>query len=232
MRLWILGVAAIGLLGCGAGADASATGSTSSSAASSTGAGGAGTGGASASSSASSSGSTGGAGGQGGAGWGPAQCPPLPPGVKVGINEGDQLPDIVVKTCDGADYSLKELCGAQALWIFAAHGWCPLCQSVSSQADEIHDSFAGKGLASVNIVVADAQNNPPDAAYCALWRTQHNQQDVITLYDPTGAVLALWPGGSSSLSAFVDHQRIITGKLVHTSDTAMIKAGIQKALSN
>ena len=55
---------------------------------------------------------------------------------------------------------------------------------------------------------------------------------MTRIYDPTGAVLALWPGGSSSLSAFVDHQRIITGKLVHTADTAAIKAGIQKALSN
>jgi hypothetical protein len=232
---------AVALLGCsgdegGSGSSASSDAASASAGASSTGAsmsggtggtGGAGQGGAG------GAGQGGGGAGQGGAGgsasaWGPDQCPA--PGPNVGYEIGDQLADIVVKTCDGADYSLTELCGANGLFIFAAHGWCPLCKSVSSQQEAIHDSFAGQGLASVNIVVETGLGDPPDADYCKLWRDQYGQEDVITLYDPTGAVLALWPGGSSSLSAYVDDSRIIVSKLVHNSDVQAIKAEIQKAL--
>ena len=120
--------------------------------------------------------------------------------------------------------------GASALWIFAAYGWCPLCQSVSGKQEAIHDSFAGQDLASVNIVVATAMGDPPDADYCKLWRDTHGLTDVATFFDPTGATLALWPGGSSSLSAYVSGDRIIVSKLVHESDTATIEGEIQKAL--
>lgn len=258
MRPWIFGAAITALIGCGpapskdsdsstngGASSSSATSSTTSSGGASSSGGGSGgsdtsvsssagpgTGGSGAAttSSASTGGASGGSGGQGG--LGPELCPGLPAGAQVGTDIGDQLPDITVKSCDGTDYSLKELCGAQGLWIFAAHGWCPLCQSVSNNAEFIHDGYAGQTLASVHIIVADAQNNPPDGPYCDLWRSQHGHEDVVTLYDPTGTILQLWPGGSSSLSAFVDENRVITGKLVHTSDITQIKAGIDQALVN
>lgn len=175
--------------------------------------------------------STGGAGTGGDAPtWGPDQCPSPPDGVTVGIEVGQQLPELVVKDCDGNDYSLSELCGANGLWLFAAHGWCPLCQNVSSSAEAIHDSFAAQGLATAIIVVETGSSQPPGANYCKTWRDQFGLVDVVTLYDPTGAILEVWPGPSSSLSAFVDSNRVIVSKLYHDGNIATIEANIQEAL--
>ena len=149
---------------------------------------------------------------------------------EASFDVGDKLTGIVVKDCDNNDVSLDKFCAADALFIFAAHGWCPLCKKVSSEAEAIHDSFAGMNLASVNIVVETGLGDVPDADYCKLWRDQNKEEDVVTLFDPTGAVLTLWPDDTSSLSAFVDHSCLITGRLMHNSDITMIKAGIQAAL--
>ncbi|MEJ7730828.1 MAG: hypothetical protein WKG00_16620, partial [Polyangiaceae bacterium] len=121
-------------------------------------------------------------------------------------------------------------CGAEALWIFAAHGWCPLCQSVGKQAETLHDSFAGSGLVSVNVVVQDPDFGPPDAAYCKKWRDLNGLEDVITLFDPEGELLPLW-SDSTSLSAFVSADRRIVSKLEHDSNIEHIAAGIEGALA-
>lgn len=174
----------------------------------------------------------GGAGGGAGNDWGPDKCPSPPEGVTVGIEVGQQLPEFTVKDCDGNDFSLSELCGAEGLFLFAAHGWCPLCQSVSSKAEAIHDSFAGEGLASAIVLVQTGSSQPPTASYCQLWRDQFGLEDVLTLYDPTGSILQLWPGMSSSLSAYVDRDRVIVSKLQYDSNAETIKARIQEALDH
>ncbi len=173
--------------------------------------------------------------GTGGSGavWGPDQCPATPPGVAVGFDIGDQLGDIVVKDCDGNDVSLTTFCGASALFVFGAFGWCPLCQSVSAQQEALTDELAGQNVASLNVIVENAQGDPPNAEYCKIWRDAYGHEDVVTLYDPTGAILALWDGGgSSSYSAFMDSDRVIVSKLEHTSDLEAIKAGIEGALAH
>jgi hypothetical protein len=176
-------------------------------------------------------GEQGGADGEGGdAVLGTELCPD-DAGIAEGFDVGQRLGGIEVRRCSGEVVSLDAFCGAQALWIFAAHGWCPLCQSVSSEQESIQQEYAAQGLVSVNIVVADGLDDPPDAAYCDLWRSEHGHAEVVTLYDPTGSVLALWPGGSSSLSAFVDADRVIRAKLVHESSVAKIRAELDAALA-
>lgn len=177
--------------------------------------------------------------GQGGAsatsttGAGPALGPELcpDPAVSVGFDVGQQLADIVVKDCAGNDVSLDTLCGASALWIFAAQGWCPLCKSVSAKQEAIVADYAAEGLVGVNVIVETAQYEPPTAAYCELWRETYGQTEVFTLYDPTGSILALWPGGSSSLSAFIDRDRIVASKLSYEADEATIRAEIEATLA-
>lgn len=159
-----------------------------------------------------------------------AVCPSS--GPELGFEVGNRLANVVVKSCDGTDYSLDELCGAKGLWILASHGWCPLCKSVSEQQEAFHDQWEGKGLASVTVIVEDAQSNPPDADYCALWHETYGHQNVLTLYDPTGSILALWPNGSSSLHAFVNADRVIVSKLEHTSDLGAIQAEIEKLVGS
>lgn len=154
-------------------------------------------------------------------GLGPEFCPT--DGPPVGVDVGDRLPSLEVMTCDDQKVSLDSLCGANGLWIFAAHGWCPLCQSVSSKQEAIVDEYAPKGLVAVNILVQDGQGNPSSAAFCKQWHETYGHEDVLPLYDPTGNILQLWPGGSSSLSAFVDKDRVIQSKLVHTADEQTIR---------
>jgi hypothetical protein len=168
--------------------------------------------------------------GTGAGGLGPELCP-ADPGVVEGFAVGERLADVVVKDCAGNDVSLSAFCGAEALWIFAAHGWCPLCQSVSGAQESILDEYAGQGLVAINVVVKNGQSESPSADYCALWRETHGHQDVFTLYDPDGDILALWPGGSTSLSAFVDRNRIVRSKLEHESDQEAIRAEIEAALA-
>ncbi len=255
MRGWMAGALVIAAFGCGdaksssgsggtstggtsagaGGGSAASTGSGAAGGAGGTGAGGeatAGTGG-SGSTTTTSAASTGSGGGGGDPGWGVDQCQSPPAGVAVGYAIGDQLPEIVVKDCDGNDVSLKELCGASALWIFAAYGWCPLCKSVSEQQEVIHDSFAGQDLASVNIIIENGQGSTPDENFCKTWRAKFGMEDVRTFYDPTGAILALWPEqGTSSMSAFLDNDRVLVSRFVHSADVAAIKAGIHGALAH
>lgn len=226
----------------GEGGSAGATTASGGDAGGEAGTGGAGTGGASTGGAgtggAQTTGGTGGAGaggastGGGDTGWGPDQCPSPPDGVTVGIEPGQQLPEIIVADCDGNEYSLNNLCGSQAFWLFAAHGWCPLCQNVSANAEAIQDSFADQGLATAVVIVETGAGLPPSASYCKLWRDEHGLSDVVTLYDPTGAILDVWPGGSSSLSAFIDKNRVIVSKLQHESNLDTIKSNISAALSN
>ena len=161
---------------------------------------------------------------------GPEHCPGPTSGVEVGYAVGNQLADIIVKDCDGNDYSLQSLCGAKTLHIFASHGWCPLCQSFSGQQELVHDEYASQGLASVNIVLEKASGAAPDAAYCKLWRDQFGLSDVVTLYDPTGAAKVLW-SNTSSLSAFVSADRIIVSKMEHDANVNTIRTRIEEALA-
>lgn len=180
----------------------------------------------------SGSGGSGGSGGSAGAGGGlgAEYCPEPIPGVDVGYAVGNQLADIVVKDCDGNDYSLQALCGAKALHIFASHGWCPLCQSFSGKQEMLHDEYAAQGLASVNIVLEKASGAPPDADYCKLWRDQFGLSDVVTLYDPTGAAKVLW-SNTSSLSAFISADRVIVSKLEHDANVTTIRTRIEEVLA-
>ncbi len=180
-----------------------------------------------ASTSASSTGSTGSAGG-----LGPEYCPAPDPAFPEGFDIGDRLAGVTVKDCAGNDVGLDAFCGADALWIFAAHGWCPLCQNVSGKQEAILADYAGQGLVAINVVVENGQSQPPDASYCETWRDSHGLVEVYTLYDPTGDILALWPGGSSSLSAFVDRDRLIVSKLSYSANTeTAIREQIEAALA-
>ena len=162
--------------------------------------------------------------------WGGDKCPALASGVTSGLATGNQLSKIVVKDCDGNDVSLDQFCGASALWIFAAHGWCPHCQAVSKNAEAIHTSFAGRNLASVNILVENASYDVPTAQDCKAWRTANKLQNVVTLFDAKGATRGLWDNNTTALSVFVNARRLIVGKS-HTDSTTALKGSIESALT-
>ena len=165
-------------------------------------------------------GQTGSTGASGAAALGPEHCPAEP---AVGTAVGDRLGDLLVRDCDGSEVRLENYCGAAGLWIFAAHGWCPLCQSVSEKQEEILAEYADRGLVALNVVVETGASESTTDAYCELWRDTHKHEKVVTLHDPTGEILSLWPGGTTSLSLCVGGDRTIRSKLEHVSSETAIR---------
>jgi hypothetical protein len=51
---------------------------------------------------------------------GGAVCPPLAP---FGVELGDTMPDLVLKTCDDGEVSLHSLCEKEAVWLFGYADW-------------------------------------------------------------------------------------------------------------
>jgi len=84
----------------------------------------------------------------------------------------------------------------------------------------------------LNVVVETGASELPYPSYCDLWQSEHGHVEVVTLYDPDGAIFSLWPGGSTSLSAFVDADRIIRAKLVHEADLTIIRAELESVLAD
>jgi hypothetical protein len=167
----------------------------------------------------------------GGSSWGPSSCPALPAGKSVGLATGQQLANLVVRDCDGNAYALDSVCGSSATWLFVAHGWCPYCQSVSKNAESTLSSYAGRNVAAVNVLVENAASGPPTMTDCKAWRDTYALTHVIALYDPDGVTRGLFDAGSSALSVFLDKERVIRSKIIHTDDVVAIKAGIDAALA-
>jgi hypothetical protein len=165
--------------------------------------------------------------------WGSDQCPPVQPdGAASGYATGNQLGSIVVRDCDGNAITLDAFCGAAALWIFAADGWCPHCQAVTSNAEALAAGYAGKDLAAVNILVSNASGTLPSASDCKAWQVTYGLgTSVVALYDPTGTTIKLWDNAETALSVFVAHDRTITGK-THSDVTSDITQGIDAALAH
>jgi len=163
--------------------------------------------------------------------WGPMACPDAD-GVSVGFGVGEQLVTLGFRTCEDELFSLDALCGADALWLFLPHGWCPHCVKTSGFQEQVHDALGGvaAGLASVNIIVEDNKRQKPTAEYCRAWRDAHGHEDVITLYDPTGAALSLWSQNYTALNVFVNRERVIQHKL-HTDDRVAIEGQVQALLN-
>jgi hypothetical protein len=145
---------------------------------------------------------------------------------------GERLADLDLRSCDDEVVPLSDFCGAGALWIFGASAWCPLCQAVSAEMEAVQAEYAASGLVSIAVVIEQGVGEAPDASNCSAWRAKHGHESVFTLHDPLGVLQpALWPEGSSSLSAFVDGEGVIRGKLVHESNLDTIRDGIEAALA-
>lgn len=165
-------------------------------------------------------------------GWGTAECPPLPAGVAVGFLRGDQLGELVLRDCEGNDFDLREVCGARAVWMSFAHGWCPHCRENGSNMERIHaDAAAAGDLASLNIIVEDNDFDTPNELICSAWRSEYAQDRVLTLYDPTGASLVLWEQNATALNVMLDDSRVIADKL-HTDVEDELRAALSSVLGD
>ncbi|MFT7624631.1 MAG: hypothetical protein ACI9WU_003819, partial [Myxococcota bacterium] len=123
-------------------------------------------------------------------------------------------------------------CGADGMWVFAAHGWCPHCKKAAGFAEDVHDFFWSEGseLATVVILVQSGSNQPPTKSDCSAFRQQMDHDNVVTLYASTGQANVLWQNNLTALSVFVDGNRVITNK-ANTDVQGQIESEIQKAIS-
>lgn len=161
--------------------------------------------------------------------WGSDKCPPLPQGVTQGPLTGNYLANLTLKDCDGNDVALDHFCGASALWLFVAHGWCPHCKKTSSLAEQIQRDYEDQGLATAVVLVENAQGQPPTQADCKAWRTGYGLDHAAALYDPTGVALQLYEQNFTALSVFVGGDRVITEKK-HTDVESSLRTSIAALL--
>ena len=163
-------------------------------------------------------------------GWGAQHCPAPPPEIAVGYQQFQQLGEIPLKTCNGDNVTLADVCGADAAWLYFVHMWCPNCRALGDMAESIHDSFEGQNLASVNVIVENSSGHPPDEDDCSSWRDTFDQEDVITLFDPEGKSFVLWNEAYTSLNVTLDSRRVIMGKF-HSSRDRDVLASIGARLA-
>jgi len=161
---------------------------------------------------------------------GPEHCPEVPDGYLVGEQINEVLPDYELRHCDGGEASLTEVCGAEALFLFSAQGWCSICQNVSVHLEGIQAEYADLGLKTVLVLTEHTDaGTPPDADLCSYWRSESPHEEVLTLYDPNGTLFSLWGGGSSQ-SAFIDRDRVIRSKLVGVGSLDELRGQIAAVL--
>jgi hypothetical protein len=164
-------------------------------------------------------------------GWGPDACPDTPAGVSVGYEIGDQIGDLVLYECAGEPVDLRELCGAEAVWLSFAHTWCPHCKKAGSEMERIHRSYvdAGVDLASASVVVEEITGKEPDEDDCSGWREEQGQDLVVTLYDDDRDSFVLWDENLTNLNVVLNRDRVILTK-IHTDVEEDIRAAIDLAL--
>lgn len=157
-----------------------------------------------------------------------AGCPPVPQGVASGFETGEQLGKLRLKDCNGSDFALDELCGADATWILVVQAWCSECRETTAQSEALLATFAGN-VAAVNILLENADGKAPTAADCTAWRRSRGLAHVVTLYDPLRATEVLYDEATDPLHVILDKDRVIRTKL-HGSEPASISAAISSAL--
>jgi thiol-disulfide isomerase/thioredoxin len=160
--------------------------------------------------------------------WTSAACPAP---ANAGVATGQQLKDIVLKDCDGNDYPLAKTCGADATWLAVLHAWCPHCKKIASFSEAVATSYAGKNLAAIQVVVESPDSKPPTQADCKAWRDGYGLKNIVTLYDPNPRqnTLKLFDTSSTSLTVYIDKNRVIKKKL-YTDVKASITREIDAAL--
>lgn len=179
------------------------------------------------------SGSSGTSGGSSGRRSGSARastCAEPPKGIVVGTEKGAVAPDYLVRDCDDNDVHLADFCEGDATWLYEVHTWCPHTQAVSEFAESLHHKNKSRKLMTVHVLVENEDRQPPTARDCKEWKARYGLKDVVVLYDASQASKALNDSTFTSLSVFLDKQRIIRGKS-HADAQDLIQKGIDGAFT-
>ncbi len=143
-------------------------------------------------------------------------APDLPPDPCVAIEAtgdavGDVPEDVTLLDCDGVAHSLRDLCAADAAWIYLYTGWCPPCQRTADQADAFFTEFRDRGLASYLVITQTPEFGVPNAGYCAGVR-DHFGLSMPVLYDPDLALPAALGTGNNAVHLVLGPGNVIAHK--------------------
>lgn len=145
-----------------------------------------------------------------------------------GFAVGDVLGEVPVRDClTGETASLKEVCGASATWIFAAHTHCPTCQATAGYTDDVANALASKNVATVQLVYND------NGTSCAKWRDAYKlggSPHIRVYEDKNGQAFNLLKKSNyTAAHVFLNKDRKITFK-EHGLSKANVLARVEEAL--
>jgi hypothetical protein len=111
--------------------------------------------------------------------------------------------------------------------------WCAPCREESRQLrDRIVLPYGDRGVDVVQVIVQNASYGPPDLALCNRWVTQHNLEGVYEVIDPTGVTSPFFPTGSLPETALIDETgRIVYREAGATPQLASLRSAIDRELT-
>jgi len=153
-------------------------------------------------------------------------------GLWTGTKLGNLLQDMTLLTCDNKTVKFSDFCGAKAIWLFFAHGWCPYPQKVSAYMESVAKKYEKKGVVLINVLVEAGGYTSRTSAtqtHCKNWKKTYGFNKVVSLYDPKKTLLKFWEQNYTALNLFVNKHNIIKGKL-HGHDRSTLERHIDNAL--
>ncbi len=112
--------------------------------------------------------------------------PLCPPEAPFGNNVGDTLPSVALEDCDGNEVNIQSLCRAQVGWIFEFAEWCPPCQRLARNMNDLQAEYAPLGVESIVVISQNSSFRNPNQSDCQRIRDQYNLNNLTVLYDSQG----------------------------------------------
>ena len=133
-------------------------------------------------------------------------CPPEGPYEGT---VGNTMPDVVLKRCgDSKKFSIWELCGAQAYWIFQTAGWCPHCANTAWTLQNIPERYYEDGVWIIVAVMQDMQRYIASSSYCKKYAEQYKipTDHILMVIDPSQTSKAFNKTGGVPFHVIMDRR--------------------------
>ncbi len=103
--------------------------------------------------------------------------------------EGDVAENFTLVDQYGEEVDLYSFCGQHVMIAFGA-SWCPPCQELAMEVQDIQDEYAESGFQAIEILIEDEGYNPPDQQDLLDWEAMGGMTTIPVLSD---AEQTIWP---------------------------------------
>ena len=91
--------------------------------------------------------------------------------------------------------------------------WCSACRSAASTSQSLQDEYASEGVQIVTVLLADTENNQPDAADATAWMDAYGITTAKVLLGSTDLIgdpdEGAYPIGAYPTFVFIDRNQVI-----------------------